>query len=88
MSDASSSERGDTDADAHRVQIDLMKRSEGWRKLQLADQLHQSLRMLALAGLRDRHPGASPDELRRRLADVLLGADLAERVYGPLANRP
>jgi hypothetical protein len=44
--------------------------------------------MLALAGLRDRHPGASPDELRRRLADVLLGADLAERVYGPLANRP
>lgn len=76
----------DTDADAHRILIDLMRRSAGWRKLQLADQLHQSLRMLALAGLRARHPGASQEELRRRLADVLLGAELAERVYGPLAK--
>ncbi len=75
----------DTAPEAHRVQIDLMRRAEGWRKLQLADQLHQSLRTLALAGLRARHPGASPEELRRRLADVLLGAELAEEVYGPVA---
>ena len=76
----------DTDAEAHRVHIDLMRRAPGWRKLQLADQLHQSLRMMALAGLRARHPGASPDELRRRLADLLLGSALAEEVYGPLAE--
>ena len=76
----------DTDPDAHRVHIDLMRRAEGWRKLQLADQLHQSLTMLALAGLRARHPGASPEELRRRLADLLLGAELAEQAYGPLPN--
>ncbi len=77
----------DTDADAHRTHIDLMRRAEGWRKLQLADQLHQSLRMLALAGLRARYPEASPDELKRRLADLLLGTSLAEQAYGPLANR-
>ncbi len=77
----------DTDPEAHRIHIDLMRRAEGWRKLQLADQLHQSLRMLALAGLRARYPGASPEELRRRLADVLLGAALAEQAYGPIANR-
>jgi hypothetical protein len=76
----------DTDPEAHRVHIDLMRRAEGWRKLQLADQLHQSLRTLALAGLRARHPGASPSELRRRLADVLLGAELAEEVYGPMPS--
>ncbi len=76
----------DTDPEAHRVHIDLMRRAEGWRKLQLADQLHRSLRMLALAGLRARYPGASQEELRRRLADLLLGAELAERAYGPLAN--
>lgn len=77
----------DTDGDAHRVHIDLMRRAPGWRKLQLSDQLHLSLRMLALAGLRARHPRASPEELRRRLADMLLGPALAEKVYGPLAER-
>lgn len=76
----------DTDPEAHRVHIDLMRRAEGWRKLQLADQLHQSLRTLALAGLRARHPGASPEELRRRLADMLLGVKLAEEVYGPVQS--
>jgi hypothetical protein len=35
----------DTDPEAHRVHIDLMRRAEGWRKLQLADQLHQGLRI-------------------------------------------
>lgn len=39
----------DTDPDAHRVHIDLMRRAEGWRKLQLADQLHQSLRIRSMA---------------------------------------
>ncbi len=76
----------DTDSDAHRIHIELMRRAPGWRKLQLADQLHQSLRTLALAGLRARHPGESPEELSRRLADLLLGAELVERVYGPVAN--
>ncbi len=77
----------DTEPDAHRIHIDLMRRAEGWRKLELADQLHQTLRTLALAGLRARYPKASPEELRRRLADVLLGPALAEEVYGPLADR-
>lgn len=77
----------DTDPDAHRVHVDLMRRAEGWRKLQLADELHQSLRLLALAGLRARYPEASPEELKRRLADLLLGASLAEEAYGPIANR-
>jgi hypothetical protein len=79
---------GDTETEAHRVHIELMRRAPGWRKLQLAAQLHQSLRMLALAGLRERHPGASAEELRRRLADLLLGPELAKEVYGPLPKDP
>ncbi len=78
----------DTDTEAHRVHVELMRRAPGWRKLQLAGQLHQTLRMLALAGLRERHPGASSEKLRRRLADLLLGPALAEEVYGPLPNDP
>ncbi len=47
------------------------------------DQLNQSVRLLALSGLRQRYPQADPGELRRRLADLVLGPELAERVYGP-----
>lgn len=44
--------------------------------------------MLALAGPRERHPGASLQELCPRLADLLLGPALAQEVYGPLPNDP
>jgi hypothetical protein len=45
-------------------------------------QLNASAHLLALAGLRQRHPRASQAELRRRLAGLLLGEDLAHKVYG------
>ncbi|HSF14809.1 MAG TPA: hypothetical protein VLK65_04590 [Vicinamibacteria bacterium] len=77
----------DTDANVHGFHINLMRQAEGWRKLQLADQLHKSLMTFTLAGLRARYPDASQGELRRRLADILLGVALAERAYGPFANR-
>jgi hypothetical protein len=80
---AAGSASRDTDPDAHRLHIELMSRAEGWRKLQLADQLNRTVRALALAGLRARHPGAPPELLRRLLADLLLGTELAERAYGP-----
>ena len=47
-------------------------------------QLNASARMLALAGLRSRYPNATETELRRRLADLLLGEELARKVYGEL----
>jgi hypothetical protein len=50
----------------------------------MVGQMNQTLRTLALSGLRQRHPSATQDELRRRLADLLLGLALAAQVYGPL----
>jgi len=38
--------------------------------------------MLALAGLRERHPGADEQELLLRLAVLRLGADSVSRAYG------
>ncbi len=43
-------------------------------------------RTLALMGLRSRYPHASETELRRRLADLLLGEELARKVYGEMSN--
>ena len=74
----------DTHPIAERVQIDLMRATPVWRKMDLLAQLNQTARLFALSGLRRRHPGATEQEIRRRLADLVLGAELAERVYGPL----
>jgi len=48
--------------------------------------MNASARMLALSGLRSRYPQAGETELRRRLAGLLLGEDLARKVYGEIDN--
>ena len=78
------SELTDTHPDAERVQVALMRQAPPWRKLALLGQMNATVKDLALRGLRQRHPGASEAELRRRLADLVLGAELAARAYGPL----
>jgi hypothetical protein len=74
----------DTRPEAEAVLIGLLRQAPPWRKLHMVDQLNQTVRTLALSGLRQRYPEATPQELRRRLADLLLGPDLAALVYGPL----
>lgn len=74
----------DTSPEAEAMLIDLLRQAPAWRKLALVDDLNQAVRTLALSGLRQRHPHASEAELRRRLADILLGPELAEKAYGPL----
>jgi len=54
-----------------------------WRKAQLTADACDCARQLSLAGLRLRHPTESEASLRRRLADLTLGEELAARVYGP-----
>jgi hypothetical protein len=74
----------DTRPEAEAVLIGMLRQAPPWRKLHMVGQLNQTVRTLALSGLRQRHPQATPQELRRRLADLLLGPDLAAQVYGPL----
>ena len=50
--------------------------------------MNASTRMLALSGLRQRHPQADEAELRRRLAALLYGEELASKVYGDLGHAP
>jgi len=76
----------DTTPEAEAVQLRLLRAASAWRKLELMAQLNFTARHLALIGLRERHPHADEAELRRRLADLLLGSELAARVYGSLAE--
>ena len=77
----------DTRPEAEAVLIKLLRQAPPWRKLHMVGQLNQTVRTLALSGLRQRHPQATDQELRRRLADLLLGPDLAAQVYGPLPEQ-
>jgi len=78
----------DTSPDAERVQIEILRSMPSWRKFQLWNDLNMAMRQVALAGLRERFPSASQEELRRRLATILLGPQLATKVYGPEPDPP
>jgi hypothetical protein len=76
----------DTDPKTEAVLINLLRQASPARKLIMVGELNTTVRILALAGLRQRFPDASSAELQRRLADLLLGADLARQAYGPLTR--
>ena len=78
----------DTSAEAERVQIEILRSMPSWRKFQLWNDLNMAMRQVALAGLRERYPSAPPEELRRRLATILLGPELARQAYGPEPDPP
>jgi len=74
----------DTSPEAERVLIHLFREASPARKLELVLAANQTARNLALTGLRERHPGDPPEQLRRRLADLWLRPELAAKAYGPL----
>lgn len=73
----------DTHPDAERVLIEGWRRASPARKMSMVLNANRTARALALAGLRERHPDESPSRLRRRLADLWLGPELAALAYGP-----
>ena len=74
----------DTHPEAERVLIELWRRASPARKMGMILSANRTARVLALTGLRERYPHESPARLRRRLADLWLGPELAAKAYGPL----
>lgn len=72
----------DTSPEAHRVLVRLWRETPSWRKLEIMCELNAAVKLLTREGLILRFPDASPEEIDRRLADLLLGPQLAARVYG------
>jgi hypothetical protein len=73
----------DTHPDIERLLIERLRQMPSWRKIELTAEMGRAVRTLALAGLRQRHPDDTPAQRRRRLADLLLGTEMAAHVYGP-----
>jgi len=76
----------DTDVAAERVLLRLLAKATPARKMRMILEANRTTRALALTGLRERHPGDSPERLKRRLADLWLGPELAAKAYGPLLD--
>ncbi len=75
----------DTPPEVEEVQIALLRDLPPWHNLHVAAGMWDAARRLMLAGLRAEDPDAPPEVLQRRLMDLLLGPEIAARVYGAVA---
>lgn len=64
-----------------RMQIEFIRRMPAWKKMAVVDGLNETVKTLAMSGIKERHPNATPQQTRRMLAELMLGAELARKVY-------
>jgi hypothetical protein len=60
----------------------LLRAASPEQRLRATVGLSKTVRALAMAGLRDRHPSADEDELRVRLTVRLYGRGVAAKIFG------
>jgi hypothetical protein len=71
----------DTHPEMEALQIQIIRRMPAWKKIAIVDDLNATIKALAISGIRERHPDATPQEIARLLADYRLGPELARKVY-------
>lgn len=78
----------DTDPEAERVQIDLLRRAGVARRAHMALALSAQIIGLARRAIREARPGLSETEVNLRFVELHYGRELAEDVRRYLAARP
>ena len=78
----------DTRPEAEAVLTRLLREAPAWRKLAMVGQMNEAVKTMMSSGLRERFPKDTPQMLQRHMADLLLGTELALKVYGPLPEEP
>jgi hypothetical protein len=71
----------DTSTEAELVVLGLLRAKSPAEKIKLVCSLNSSTRRLAIAGIKQIYPNAEGPELLRRLADRVLGVQLAGQIY-------
>jgi hypothetical protein len=77
----------DTSAEAHEVQLQVWRRMTPSERADAALALSLSMRDLARAGIRSRHPDYTPEQVERALLGLLYPG-LAERALGRAPEPP
>ena len=75
-------EHDDTDPQAERALIEMLRRAPTWKRAEQLAGLIEARNVLILADLRRRYPEAGAEELRMRLASRLLPREDVVRVFG------
>ncbi len=70
----------DTDPEARRVQMDLLRRASPGRRLRLALSLSRSVLTLSRDGIARRRPGASTKEVAVEFVRLHYGPELADEL--------
>lgn len=63
------------------LQIAVIRRMPAWKKISIVDGLNETVKTLAISGIKQRYPNATPEHVQRMLAELMLGAELARKVY-------
>jgi hypothetical protein len=71
----------DTNPKMEALQIQLIRRMPAWKKISIVDDLNETVKILAISGIKQRHPGATPEQVHRALAELMLGVELTRKVY-------
>jgi len=71
----------DTSEEAHQVQMEAYRRMTPERKIALVFELSETVRELARGGIRQRHPEYTDEDVKRALAVLLYGREVAEKVW-------
>lgn len=72
----------DSDPETERVLIEIARTTPVWKKFRQVGALNRMCRAFAMAGIRQRYPGAPEEEVRRRLAAVLFDRETVMKVFG------
>lgn len=72
----------DTHPEMEKLHNLLLRQASPAEKMEMLAGLNASARLLALAGLRQRYPQQGEAGLERRLAELLIGEELARKIYG------
>lgn len=63
------------------MQIEFIQRMPSWKKFAIVDDLNETVKTLAMSGIKQRNPNATIEQLNRMLAGLILGEELARKVY-------
>jgi hypothetical protein len=72
----------DTSRQAHEIQLQVLRRQGGPRRVELAFEMSEAARKVSLSGMRSREADLAPVEARARLLRHILGEDLHRAAYG------
>jgi hypothetical protein len=70
----------DTTLDAHKKQVEILRKLSPQRKALMAIELTDNIREIAVEGIRSRHPEFSEKQVMRELLRMIVGDELFQKI--------